>query len=326
MTELGEKVSISEFVSDEVHNEGVCPWHEEEDQGESAAMDPQEADEDAAVVPKNLGKKLGQNLEKAKDRPPSADTVPVRYRQGDRRRYKQGQAWKQVRIYEREEQEEMAYALQYAPHHLIPGNESLKRSKVVPYLGDDDTIKNYAEGQASRIKKGQSVGFDVNAAENGVWLPSPYALSNSNDWPAEPGIKAIKKRRGMALIGQQTEDFKLAYAAAAIEAAGMRQFHMRHSDYSAKVKNVLDKIAVRLRSMARFACPVAGASKRKRDDSKVDAPMGLPARLRILQNNLRRLLTGPVWRAPFFTDDLTRAYAEDRLARTTAKGDLEQVI
>lgn len=314
-------VAVTEFTS-EVHTESTCPWHQkgENKKKKMAAMDP---DEDVlGAIPPNDGGTLGRNLKAAKDNPPKADWVEVTYRMGEELRYKAGKKRKLVRVYQETRGDvEEEYDLQYAPHHLIPGNESLKGSPIVPYLGDDDAIAEYAEGQASVIKEGYSVGYDVNDAKNGVWLPSPYALSNRNEWPAEPGIEVIKRRLG-ARIAEQTEDFKEAYVAAAIAAAKNHQFHMRHKKYSDKVRDILKAIASRMKLMAKGECPIAKSSKKS---GKFDPPMGLVGRLNVLSDNLRRLTTGPVWRPPLFTDSMTAEYAQD-LAKTKAKGKIKKVV
>lgn len=43
--ELGEPVDIKELVSDELHNESTCPWHERPETAPDA-VEMQEADED----------------------------------------------------------------------------------------------------------------------------------------------------------------------------------------------------------------------------------------------------------------------------------------
>lgn len=313
--EMGEKISDSDFVSEELHNEHVCPWHNPKPKGPSAVMDPQTPDEDTDVMPKNLGTKLGKNL----GDPPRGE-VTIEYKQGTTLRFKQGRKMKTVQTYSKEDDCIYCYDLQYAPHHLIPGNESLKGSGVVPFLGDENAIRHF--GKTSHIKKGLSANYDVNHAKNGVWLPSPYALSMSNQWPSDDGLEIVKKRKGQR-IANETEALRMAYVVAAIEASGNKQFHMRHADYSAEVKKALNAIGKRLKIMIRGACPIAAQSK---ENGKVDPPMGLTARLNVLSDNLRRLLTGSVWRPPIFTDKLTERYAEERLLQTKAKGDVKQVL
>jgi len=157
----------------------------------------------------------------------------------------------------------------------------------------------------------------VNAAENGVWLPSPYALSMSNEWPSIPGIEAIKKKRKGIDLAASTEDFKAAYVAASIEVSRDRQFHMRHADYSAKVQEMLGAMGKRLKFL-KSVCPVTKEDSKNSD--KIDPPYGLKNRLNALSKRLEGFLIGKVWRPPLFTDDLTKQYAEDlKEAKKTSK-------
>ena len=193
--ELGEVVTAPGEFTNDVHTEDTCPWHQKAE-SKKKKMDAMNPDEDApGAIPPNDGGTLGKNLKAAKDNPPKADSVFVTYKMDQELKYKAGKKEKVVQVYKKAKGDvEEEYDLQYAPHHLIPGNESLKGSAVVPFMGDDDSIEEYADGQPSRIKEGFAIGYDVNAAKNGVWLPSPYALSNRNEWPAIPGVKVIKKR------------------------------------------------------------------------------------------------------------------------------------
>src|SRR5437016_11980808 len=216
--EIGESIAVELFVAnDKDHSEKTCPWHQKSS-GSAKAMDAQDGDEDAdGQMPDNSGKKLGTNLSNEGKAAPRG-TVSVYYKQTEVLKYPAGRKKKKIQVYE-ESVEEEEYELQYAPHHLVPGNESLKGSSVVQFLGDDDVIANFKlKGEpASVIKTGMSVGYDVNNDKNGEWLPSPYALSMSNEWPAADGIKALRKREGEE-VALDAEAFKFAYAVAAIEA------------------------------------------------------------------------------------------------------------
>lgn len=297
MTQLGEAISPPDFFSEEKHNEKTCPWHSKKKAPKPDEMEIQAPDEDADSMPANLGEKLGKNLGKKEN-----DEVWLQYKTDQLVKYdvkvKQKRKTKSVQSYSEDEDWEYSYDLQYAPHHLIPGNESLKGSKIVAYLGDDNVIKLYKKGVASKIKDNQTVGYDVNRQENGVWLPSPYALSMKNDWPSLAGIKVVKKRLGER-IADETEGFKHAYVAEAIRVSKNRQFHMRHADYSNEVRKVLNKYAEKLRLLAGGDCPEASSSK---DKGKFDAPKNLTSRLDVLSANLERLLTGKIWRSPIYTD------------------------
>lgn len=313
--ELGESIAVTLFISDdEKHTEKTCPWHQKK-KASAEPMEPQDGDDDAdGPMPDNSGKKLGTNLKNAGKATPEGKKVSVFYVQGEVLRYPAGSKKKVIRIYE-ETVEEEEYDLQFAPHHLVPGNESLKGSAVVAFLGDDSVIKNFKlKGKpSSHIKKDMSVGYDVNAHKNGEWLPSPYALSMSNEWPAAEGINALRKREGED-VALETEAFKMAYAASAIE-VGRKQFHMRHADYSVKVREILDAMGAKVKLFATRLCPLA---KQTAEDKKFEPPAALGARIDALSGKLRGLLTGnpPTgWRNPLFTDELSSQYYQDYKGR-----------
>lgn len=319
--DIGERVEASEFVSD-VHSESTCPWHQMREK-EKHKMDATDPDDDSEAMPPNDGGTLGRNLTAAKDKPPKVDTLSISYAREEKLEYVIGKKkdLMKVRPYkEMEKWKTVEYDLQYAPHHLIPGNESLKGSEIVPFMGDDDSIAEYAKGKTSLIKDGFSIGYDVNSAANGVWLPSPYALSMKNEWPAKPGVKIVKRRLGEE-VAEETEDFKAAYVAASIEASG-RQFHMRHKKYSDKVREILDTMAQRLCEMVTGICPIATSSEK---DEKVDPPLGLVGRLDVLSANLNRLVAGAVWRTPLYTDAMTEEYSKG-LKKAEEKGRIKQVL
>lgn len=316
MTQLGEAVAIGVFVSnDKTHSESTCPWHKKVADPTADPMEPQLVDEDAhGAIPANMGKKLGDNLNKAKETPPASNEISITYRSGKAIAFKLRGKNKRVQTYERVDTETFDYPLQYAPHHLIPGNESLKGSEVLAYMGDSSVINAYEPPGASKIKKGKSIAYDVNAAQNGVWLPSPYALSNSNKWPSQDGLEVVLSRLGQVAV-DEAENFKTAYVAAGIEASGHRQFHMRHEDYSYKVQEILDAMANKMKALT-TKCPVTGKDE---SNGLMDPPGGLKATLNALSTRMKMLLTGPVWRPPFFTDDLSEEYASSlkRVRRST---------
>ncbi len=307
MTELGELISPPAFVSGIDHSEDTCPWHNKS-QASAATMAPTDGDDDGPM-PKNLGGQLKLKMIAAGDNPPSADRVSVSYKtRSDKLKYTVKSDGKikskfQIRF---EDSKPKEYPLQYAPHHLVPGNESLKGNPLVAFLGDDAVITHFKDGVASVIKKGKSVGYDVNRAQNGVWLPSPYAISmGSNIWGNEAGLVALEAADGAAAVAL-VHQFRAAYVAESIRASGGRQFHMRHVDYSELVAGILEKIAEKLCAMVEGACPL---DKEKTSDDKVNPPMGLPGRLDALSGEMKTLLVGGIWRSPAFTDDLTMTYA-----------------
>jgi hypothetical protein len=313
--ELGEPIKPPGILGREGHSKATCPWHQPGEGGTPEMPEPNPDDDVPDAIPANKGGTLGQNLTGAGEPPPSADSVEICYVKGSQRTYQAGKKRKIIQTYE-ESSDEEEYALQYAPHHVIPGNESLKNSPVVPYMGVKSSISKYHK--SSYIKKG-FIGYDVNSADNGVWLPSPYALSNKNGWPAEEGMEVLKRRRGLDFT--ETEEFKEAYVAATIEACD-RQFHMRHVDYSDFVGKALKAIADRLAKMVNGKCPVAADSE---EDGKFDPPYGLVGRLNVLSTNLKNHLMLGVWRDPLFTDEMTKAYAQD-LKKTKRKLAIKKVL
>ena len=179
---------------------------------------------------------------------------------------------------------------------------------MVAFLGDYYVIANFkSKGKPSSvIKKDMSAGYDVNSASNGEWLPSPYALSMSNQWPAAEGLKALHKRKGED-VALETEEFKFAYAVCAIEKQD-KQFHMRHAEYSAKVREILDALGAKIKLLA-SKCPIAQGDK---EDKKFNPPGALASRLDTLSAKLRGLVMMPTgWRNPLFTDELSIKYMED---------------
>jgi hypothetical protein len=341
MTEIGEVVTPPEFISPQKHDKSICPWHQKK-QGKSTKAEPQKFDEDTFdEIPENLGDKLGDNLNKrgpAQEKEPLANDgsyveVMVAYRaKGRRVAYRDKGKKKTVQPYaaatDDDDVEEWAYPVQYAPHHLIPGNESLKNNPVIAYMGDSGAIADYNDDEEapvdSEIEQGY-IGYDVNAAENGVWLPSPYAISNNNEWPAEAGIEAIREgsARDSAQRAKETEEFKLAFTVAAIKKSGGRQFHMRHAGYSKRVRAMLEEIAAKLWLLSTQDCPLERETKNKK--GKCDPPYGLVGRLNVLSGNLRRLTKGSLWRPPLYTDKLTEQYA-GRFTPGKKKGRMKKVI
>ncbi|MGH8622233.1 MAG: hypothetical protein ACRET3_08860 [Burkholderiales bacterium] len=84
-----------------------------------------------------------------------------------------------------------------AAHHLIPGNASLKQvPKLVQWLKKGSKIR-------------EDVGYDVNARENGIWLPGSYGVTEQS---------ALQTK-------WSAYDYQNEYAIAAMKAAG-RSFTM----------------------------------------------------------------------------------------------------
>jgi hypothetical protein len=278
MPQIGESIAPPQFVQDAVH-----PWHDNEQQPDPKPMDAQADDEDSTQgsvltpMPANNGGKLGDSMG--------------------------GKANTQISVKYPGESSPTPQPLQWAPHHLIPGNASLKNSAVVPYLGAKSVIGAF--GSSSKIKDKQTVGYNVNDAANGVWLPSPYALSMKGNWP-------------------KTQDKKNAYVEAAIDSTGGKcQFHMCHTQYSNAVRDVLEELGSKLKLLtASGKCDKANSST----SDKFDAPMGLKPRLNKISAQMRRITSGPpagdpsptIWQPPFTDDTLVPEYARIKGIAKTA--------
>ena len=85
---------------------------------------------------------------------------------------------------------------------------------------------------------------------------------------------------------------------------------MCHTSYSGKVQEILDVLASKLKFLTSSGiCEKANA----KEEDLFDAPHGLLGRLNAISAQMRRYVTGPVWREPLFTDDsLMPAYLEKK--------------
>jgi A nuclease family of the HNH/ENDO VII superfamily with conserved AHH len=156
-----------------------------------------------------------------------------------------------------------AHAVGVVAHHLIPGSGALLRSRLFlhGYLGGPGTSATH-------------VGYDINRAENGLWVPGNYAI---RPWD------------------EQDAAFQEAYAEAAIVTV-QAQFHEAHPLYAERVLGALDAIADKVDHQRRI-CPFAGDQ-----DPATRVLITLVARLDQLSQRCRRLLTFPVsgWKRNFF--------------------------
>jgi hypothetical protein len=188
----------------------------------------------------------------------------------------------------------VSLCVQHAAHHLIPGNGSLKDSD----LFNDDEVGIKTKGKAVG-----NVGYDVNAAINGIWLPGNYAFANK---------EMKRKKQGWGREGAEFEGWTgvepQAYASAAIEKCRC-QFHDSHGDYNSKVKDGLNEIYNKLRKSKKEQwCPEAA----KEENAK--RPLyTLVGRLATVSLKMKRMLELPTsnWRINVFTSNFSRQWMED---------------
>jgi hypothetical protein len=220
LAELNEIAGLAFDLGE--HDEGECPFCRDDEVGDRTSDDVADLEEDPGVLIGNDSGKLDRNLAAA-GAPRPEDWAIADPRDGSDHRVTPN------------------------PHHLIPGNESLKKAAtLLPWIFAGERIDS-------------DVGYDVNHAANGVWLPSNNAMRGDPAW--------------------SNAAFKGAYVRAAMGVSG-GHFHDRHgSPYSAFVTGVLNKIADRL-SVEAARCPrCAGEGARRPPYGLVERLDGVSRRL-----------------------------------------------
>lgn len=153
-----------------------------------------------------------------------------------------------------------------AAHHLLPGNASVKKAAA---------LHKYMLWQGKNpLGLMGPIGYDINNAENGVWLPGNYAVRKDTDF---------KKN-----WGEFEEPFKDAYAKAAMKNASDRQLHDAHPKYNDKVLKTLQDIAGKLDAnwQDRSKCPVC----KEKLENQNRPPYGLVSRLNRLSKEHEKAL------------------------------------
>lgn len=153
-----------------------------------------------------------------------------------------------------------------AAHHLLPGNASVKKANSIH--------KYMVWKNRNPCKFKRQIGYDINAAENGIWLPGNYAVR-----------KESKFGKNWSSFG---DPFKDGYAQAAMKSSGGLQFHDAHPAYSSNVERTLNDVGRKLDAMwvDRSKCPVCGKDR----DGQNDPPYGLVGRLNRLSYEHRKVL------------------------------------
>jgi hypothetical protein len=153
-----------------------------------------------------------------------------------------------------------------AAHHLLPGNASVNKA---------NDLHKYMlwQGKNPLGLKGP-IGYDINNAGNGVWLPGNYAVRKDTEFGKN--------------WSEFKDPFKDAYARAAMKNAGNLQLHDAHPKYNSNVRASLTEIARKLDSMwkDKSKCPVCG----KKLENQNEPPYGLVGRLNALSAEHRKAL------------------------------------
>jgi hypothetical protein len=155
-----------------------------------------------------------------------------------------------------------------AAHHLVPGDAAVNKATA---------LLKYVRKSDGEIKG--DIGYGVNHANNGVWLPGSY------HWDVDRFGK----------WKEQDTMVQYVYAYHAMKHKG-RQFHDAHTDYNAWCRRTLEKIRVKMLEMQRDCdkCTIKKPFK---------PPYGLVAIIDRLSGRLRSYVTGPPskWKPPFCT-------------------------
>jgi hypothetical protein len=175
----------------------------------------------------------------------------------------------------------------FSAHHVVPGNETWPNSKLYKWIDKRD---GHVCGD---------IGYDVNAAVNGVDLPSHEAV---------PGWKAC------------LPTYQAEYAFVAMRADGQgRQFHDRHSAYSDFVVNTIDKIAATLEAKDKPGCGkknCGGATQKP-----YDPPYEMLPRLEGVAARLRSQLVGGAqnWHPPVMTSRFALMFKNTGMSQAAAR-------
>jgi hypothetical protein len=166
------------------------------------------------------------------------------------------------------------------PHHLIPGNESLKQSEILPWIFASDEIE-------------ADIGYDVNNAVNGVWLPSNNAMRSNAEPPRPCSWDNDKVKTDYVILAMDESD---------------GHFHDRHVDYSKFVVKVLNKIANRMLGLPflNMDCPYVTEPA---PSGKAKPPYFLYIRLNGVSQRLATHLAASAPQQAFlFTSELVKEY------------------
>jgi|GEM_PF-1247923 len=148
-------------------------------------------------------------------------------------------------------------------HHLIPGGASLAKATEL-----HDFMR-----AGGPFNLACDIGYNVNAAANGVWLPANYGVrGGANGY--------TKNWSGFSA------SFKQTYAERAVQQAAWAQFHDAHPKYSGNVLKTLRALAEKL-GEPESHCPVCNEEL----ENGARPPFGLVGRLNRISGHHRILIT-----------------------------------
>lgn len=286
MTELAEAIAIG-LLEEEM--EAKCPFKDPAD-GVASKEDENIASDDsdgAKYQQSNNGGVLGDNLAKGSPgkagtvggpcAPPKAKEVP----RNDTRR-----TGVRVRVPATSKINEATYGFTVAAHHLIPGEAALEPSDLKPFMTQGESVEVTTDHGDKTKEITKHIGYNVNGAHNGVWLPGNYYIRTHSS--------PIKGASWSAL---GDDPWCLNYVAA-VSMAANGQIHDAHTKYSDAVKELLNAIALKL---SRHECDDCKSDK-------INPPFRMKIRLYNLSSYFRIQVTAlpEAWKRPWFTSDRWR--------------------
>ncbi len=261
MPEFGEVIAVPDAG---MHEEEKCPF---------CPVDKQKRDLTSHIGKDNNSKTLAENLEGDDDRKSDHLYFDVEFN-----------------IYRRYSAE---------AHHLICGNEVLKEEgEVEKYLIHKS--KKTSKGSAGYLEP-NDVGYDVNRAKNGIWLPSVPDLfrktegepsrwwGDQTDWNRKNPTKPPRVSLG---------EWEKCDAAFIVMEAVKRQFHKGpHEDVGDASNNYVVMAISRLRQVTVFLehfaenCPMEDDGSKRKQPPFVP-PYGIVSILDLLSKSLSQELKG----------------------------------
>lgn len=201
-----------------------------------------------------------------------------------------------IKVIGTEEFDHDVYPFVMAAHHLIPGEAALAKCRLKKYMTKGETVKN-ANGRSWQIEC--HIGYNVNGAHNGIWLPGNYAIRTPSI-PPKVWHKSPDVSKSWSDLG--SNKWCMHYVASVAKKTG-RQFHDAHTEYNNAVKKLLNKIATKL-----YAHQQSCDECKKKNNSKIAPPYIVKQRLYMLSAFLRRQLVGsPIqWKRPWYASDRWR--------------------
>lgn len=284
--QVGESIAIG-MLSEE--NAASCPYSDPtlgvgEKEGEDIAKDELDSvqdkqDNDGGVLGRNLVEGLPGKSGTVGGPCPPPDATPCA-REDTRR------AGVRVSVPGTDSIPDGVYGYTVAAHHLIPGEAALEPSELKPFMTEGDSVQVQTKDGEKSKKIRKHIGYNVNGAHNGVWLPGNYYIRATN---------SPVKGKSWSDLG--TDPWCANYVAAVTKAAN-GQFHDTHTQYSSAVKDLLKKMALVLSQHECEHCK----------PTDINPPFRIKARLYNLSAYFKTQVTAPpaAWKRPWFTSDRWR--------------------